>query len=501
MLIYIQNLYNNYPYRTILVLALFFRVLAVIFSPGFAMSDDHFLVIHVANQWLTGIPLWFNQEVAAGHSIIYPGLHYILFYILNMLGIVNPKILMIIVRLLHAVFSMLTVIYGYKIALKIADQKTANRVGLLLAIFWLAPFMSVRNLIEVVCIPPLVIGAYLLLPGEEKQKAYIGLVAGIIIAFAFIIRYQSLVIIGVIGLVLLFEKQWKIFWLYALGVLLTAFCVQGVADWIAWGYPFASLKQYIVYNLANRHNYVTGPWYQYLALLIGVFIPPVSLYLLYGCTRMWKRAALIFWPVLIFLLMHSYFPNKQERFILPVYPFIIILGVAGWNLLRDEQAWLHRLHRFIKGSWIWFWSVNFILLMVLTFNYGKKSQIEPMHFFRTQEDTRGIIVEYNRSGLPWFPKFYLGKDIPVFRLHAGKTEEQFLAELAKPGYAKPNYVFFYGDEKLHERIVRIEKLLKVKLIFQETVKPSFIDGLLHTMNPKHNKNITSHIYKIVNIEE
>jgi hypothetical protein len=473
-----------------------FRLLAVFFSPGFAMSDDHFLVIHVANEWLKGISLWFERDVATGHSIIYPGLHYLLFYFLKELGFVNPQVLMGIVRFLHAAFSMLTVMFGYKIMLKISDKKTAATAGMLLAIIWFAPFMSVRNLIEVVCIPPMMVAVYLLLPGEDKTNYRRAFWAGMIIAGAFIFRYQSLLIVGGIGLVQLYQKHWKLFCFYSSGFLLAVFLTQGIVDWITWGFPFASLQQYVVYNLEKRSSYVTGPWYQYLLLLSGAFIPPVSLFLFYGSVRMWKRAALIFWPVLLFLMLHSYFPNKQERFILPVYPFILLLGVAGWKIVMEEKGWLRKNLGFIQGSWIWFWCINSVLLIGLTFTYGKKSQVELMNFFRTQTDTRAIIVEYNRGGLPWFPKFYLGREITVYRLHAEKPVEQFLQETYASGRPAPNYVFFYGNEELAARKMRLEQLLNVNLVYIKTIEPSFIDGLLHTLNPNHNKNLTSYIYKI-----
>jgi hypothetical protein len=500
MVDYFQKVFEIYPMRTILVLAAFFRLLAVFFSPGFAMSDDHFLVIHVAHMWLKGIPVWFDRGAAAGHSIIYPGLHYLVFYLLREIGLTNPKTLMIIIRLIHAAFSMLTVLFGYKIALKLCDRKTAATGGLLLAVFWLAPFMSVRNLIEVVCIPPLVVGVYLIMLSDEKDSRVYELLSGVVIGLAFVFRYQSSIFLGGVALVLLFRKKWKTCMLYCIGIALSIFMLQGVTDWIAWGYPFASLKQYIVYNLAKRYAYVTGPWYQYLILITGVFIPPVSLYLLFGTARMWKRAAMIFWPVLLFILLHSYFPNKQERFIMPIYPFIIILGMAGWQLLVDENEWLRKFRKFIEGSWIWFWCINGLLLLIFTFNYGKKSQVEPMNFFRKQIDTKGIIIEYNRGGLPWFPRFYLGKEIPIYRLHPGKPVEQFLREVQAYQSVLPNYLFLYGNEKIKERINRIEILLHVKLSLIKIIEPGFVDALLHRMNPKHNKNLTSYIYKIKEIE-
>ena len=59
----------------------------------------------------------------------------------------------------------------------------------------------------------------------------------------------------------------------------------------------------------------------------------------------------------------------------------------------------------------------------------------------------------------------------------------------------PNYVFFYGKEDLENRIVRVERLLGNRLQFAHQIDPSLLDMILHILNPKHNINLTSFIYK------
>lgn len=492
----LKSTWETRPLIIILILAAIFRILAAIFSKGYAMSDDHFVVIHVAQRWLEGYDNWFNEGHPVGFSLVYPGLHYIFFYLLKYIGITDPQTKMMLVRLIHAFYSLLIVLFGYLITLKLDSLKTAKQVGLILAVFWILPFMSVRNLIEVVCIPPLIIGFYLIISAIDKQNYKYLLWAGISFGIAFAFRYQTLIFTGSVGLILLFQKEWKNFIHFSSGTILSLFLVQGLVDWIAWGYPFAGFHYYIIHNISHRFSYIIGPWYQYLLLILGMFIPPVSFFLLFGFVKTWKKYAILFWPTFLFLIFHSYFPNKQERFILPLLPFIIILGIVGWNrYLRESDFWANK-KKWLRVSWIFFGIVNGILLLILTFTYPKKTRIEPLVYLSHKNDVTGIIIEYNKKNMPWFPRFYLAKKIPVLRFYPEKTVPEFKEELAMQKNNLPNYVFFYGNDALDERIKKLENLLEVKLIFERRINPGLIDEILFLLNPKHNLNLTSFIYKI-----
>ena len=63
-------------------------VISVIFSKGWGMLDDHFLIIEPAQAWAEGINFenWLPDGHNAGlqpdgHSFLYSGIHYLLFFI------------------------------------------------------------------------------------------------------------------------------------------------------------------------------------------------------------------------------------------------------------------------------------------------------------------------------------------------------------------------------------------------------------------------------------
>ena len=347
---HIKELWENNPIKLIKWLTVITRLVAAIFSKGYGMHDDHFLIIEAAQSWVDGydynnwLPGSTTDAVPSGHSFFYVGIHYLILLFLKSIGIIDPQTKMFVIRVLHGVFSLITVYFGYKITLKLSDKNTARITGLLLAVFWFMPFLSVRNLVEVVCIPILIYGIWIIVKHSDNKKAIkYYLLSGIIIGLAFSVRFQTIIFAGGIGLALLLKLRWKEAILYGLGFFLSAALVQGGIDYFIWGRPFAELGEYIRYNLENATTYITGSWYNYILLILGLLIPPISFFIFFGFFRTWKKHLIIFLPAFIFLVFHSIFPNKQERFILPILPFVIILGMVGWqDFVLKSSYWKQR---------------------------------------------------------------------------------------------------------------------------------------------------------------
>jgi hypothetical protein len=490
----ISSVWEKRPLWIIMGLALFFRVLAAVFAKGYGMHDDHFCVIDVAQQWLNGT-LSVIDKGDNVRSLIYPWLHYALFFALEKCGMFDPQFKMFIVRLLHAMYSMLTVYFGYKTALLITDKKTAGRCGLLLAVFWILPFMSVRNLIEFVCIPPMMIGAYLLVLSDVRVRRILPVFAGVMMGLAFTFRFQTIVFAGVAGIVLLVKKRWLSVIGYGLGFLFFGCVVQTLSDvCLAHTYPFASfVNACYLFTIHDSSGYPVGPWYQYIGLLAGVFIPPLSLLLLYGFLKTWKTRAQLFWPTMMFLIVHSIIVNKQERFILPIVPFVLLLSVIGWTEIEGRGFWANH-KKTVRGLWWWFWAVNTVLLCVVSTTYSKKSRVETLTYLSHKNDVRGIVIETQDNSPPLAPLFYLTKAVPVYYLPSSKKIETLKVEIDSIGKPAPNYAVFLSQGNIQKRVARLDSLMH-GLRFEYTITPSFIDGLLYMMNPRHNVNQSSSIYK------
>lgn len=116
----VMVLFKERPLAGILLAAVLARLLAVIFSKGFAFFDDHFLIIAAVQRWMeTGTP----GDMAGGGRIIYLGFHYLLFILLDKLSMTDPQVKMYFVRFFHAAYSLLVVIFGYMLAKRLACLK------------------------------------------------------------------------------------------------------------------------------------------------------------------------------------------------------------------------------------------------------------------------------------------------------------------------------------------------------------------------------------------
>ena len=498
----LRRTWEKNPLSLILILAAIFRVLAAFFSRGYGMQDDHFLVIEPAQAWADGInyqewlPWGRSNVVPDGHSLFYSGLHYLLFLFFNTIRLTDPQLKMLIVRLLHATFSLGVVWYGYKITLRISGQKEASLAGLLLALLWFMPMLSVRNLVEMVCIPFMMAGTWKLLIADDTSRPWLSyLLGGIIMGIGFSIRFQTVIFIGGAGLALLLMKRWLPAFIFGLGALLAILPVQGLIDFRIWGYPFAEFREYVIYNLQAANDYVTGPWYNYLLLLAGILLPPVSLFLIAGFFRLWRKQLLIFLPAFLFLLFHSFFPNKQERFIFPVIPFFVILGVAGWSLiLKNSPFWISR-RMLIKRSWVFFWIINSAILLVVSVAYSKRSQVEAMSYLSKYKDLKVILSENsNHDGYRMFPQFYLGQWIEIVSKSRDTiTTYSPLHDSVSESLKNARFVMFSETGNLDRRLESLKKELP-SLVYETTINPGFVDAVMFRLNPV-NLNQTIIIYR------
>lgn len=491
---------QNHPLGLVLIIAFILRIIAVFFAKGFGMHDDHFLYIEVPQSWVDGLdynnwlPWSKGNQGPSGHSFVYPGFNYLVLWIFDAIGIHSPEIKMWLIRLIHALLSLLTVSLTYKISNRLANEKVAFKASLLIAAVWFMPWLSVRNLVEIVCIPFLFLSIWQLYKTREDtslNEYWLVFLSGIWSGVAFSIRFQvSFFILG-LGIAILIKREFFKAFLFSLGFLFVAVISQGIIDYFIWGKPFTEFIEYIRYNLHHSGDYPNGPWYNYILLVLGILIPPYSFMLSVGFFKSWRKHLLIFLPVILFFAFHSYFPNKQERFILTVVPFIILLGVAGWSEISAKMQ--HKfLPKFEKISiWI-FVLINIIALSFISTMYSKRSRIESMIYLSKYQNIRSLLIENsNESSTQYPPLFYLKQWPSCYVV----TSEKPVNTSAIPWVEStiPDFVLFLEDQNLKSRVENIKTVLP-DLVYDTTIKPGFIDNVLHEINP-NNRNYEIAIYR------
>jgi len=492
---FIKHWCKKDPILALTVIALVPRLIAAVFSQGYFAHDDHFLVVEAAGSWVDGADynnwLPWNQGDSprpSGHSFFFVGLHYVVLYALKTIGVSDPKMMMIVVRTLLAIWSLIVVRVGYRIALRLSNEEIAWRAGLFLAVFYFMPFLAVRNLVEVACIPFLMLGAYHLIRNKDEITLKDALIAGIWIGLAINIRFQTLFFAVGPGLAFLMQKKWKHTIYYGLGILAPIVALQASIDMLLWGRPFAEITEYVLYNLNNTTTYGVLPWYNYLLLLAGIFLPFLGLAVIFGSFR--RTTPLLLWlPTLLFIAIHSYFPNKQERFLLPVIPLFFVIGYVSWEQWRAASKWWQKNDGLWRGHLVFVHALNFILLAVLCVTYSKRSRVEALYSLRDHRPLRGIIIEdtYGQEA-PMPPLFYLGQwDLHV--LPWTDPSADLSAALSDyPFDERPEIILFFGTEDLNERIARATEAMGPLHEIGRS-EPGLVDRVVHWLNPV-NRNET-----------
>jgi hypothetical protein len=354
------------------------------------------------------------------------------------------------------------------------------------------PYVSVRNLIESFSIPFLLWGIYETAKtemGKSKNLHRSWAWAGVAFGLAFIIRWQMAAAILGVGLYLIYRKQWRgLGWISAFGLI--PVLAEAVWDWWAHGLFFGSFWVYIQHNLAHSRDYIVGPWYRYLLLLIGLFIPPFSFLFLAATVRWAKRFGVLTWAALAFLIVHSIVPGKQERFILPIFPLLALMGTAGISFWQESRP---SLRPWIRWGWRWFWGINAVLLILTIFNYSQKARIASFIYLYERGDAKGVVVDFTERGT-LLPLYYLdGADPSRPRPHVYRayTPADFdtlrLRYLGKTGppVVPLNYVIIFSQGKLEEHLKVINEHLGRAEVLTH-ISPSLVDRVLLWLNPKYN---------------
>ena len=109
-----------------------------------------------------------------------------------------------------------------------------------------------------------------------------------------------------------------------------------------------------------------------------MFLFPWGVVAFYGFLRSWRKYFMLFFPVTFYIIVHYLIPYKEERFMLNILPFYLILVVAGLNNLKRNSEFVARhtvLSRWVVLSFV---IVNIPLLAVASTASMRTPQVESL---------------------------------------------------------------------------------------------------------------------------
>jgi len=446
---------KQHPYLSILILALFLRILAVIWSQGFMASDDHYQTITVAWNWHSSGEC-FNEDGEltwgdiAGRDIMRSPLYniflLILFKIGSFLGLSSLYSQMFLQRIVHALLSFILIIYTHKYLKEEFDDNTANLGALIMSVFFIIPFASVRNLIEM-CSAELLLPALYIAHIALKRKIYNKLfIAGILAGLAWMIRPHSiLAVLPVIPIIWFEARKIKPLLLFC-SALLVVVLFSGFLDLFTVGSFLWTSFKYITANLSSA-PWGEQPFYQYAILIVSILFPPFSFVFLAAIFQkaVIYRHKIMFWGFTSFFVIHSLYRSKFERYMIPALPLLIILGLAGLYYWYHKRNWYYRRKKLRIGLWVYAAIINLIFLVPTTLNYSHKGRIEPMIFLNHQPQVSSVLFDCSEREL-LLPYQYLDLDsIPIANITS-------YSEINDLQITKPDYAVIFTENKLAEHI-------------------------------------------------
>lgn len=203
-------------------------------------------------------------------------------------------------------------------------------VLLTMGFYFAAPFALTRPMYESLSAPFVLWSALSLTRYRQTSALKEILISTLMISLAFALRPQTGIAALAIPALALVKKDGKGFTAAAL-LGLVLFILLGIPDWTLRGSWHYSLQAILFYNVEFGASYAQQPWFYYILLTIGLLWGPFWISKHFPATfKKYWDSQLIHW-IFIFLILglHSFFPQKWERFVIPVLPLLILI-LSDW---------------------------------------------------------------------------------------------------------------------------------------------------------------------------
>jgi hypothetical protein len=494
---------KKHPLLSSLIGAIIIRLIAVIFSCGYMANDDHFETVNVAYRAVqigllndSGLMRW-NAVPSdkISRSPLYVLTLYIQMKVLKLMGISDLDSMMYFIRFIHALLSLLIIWFAYRYIYEATESREYSFLGAaILSFHFLMPYLSVRNLIEMVSADFLVPAVYLAYRGISRDDNRLLFWAGILAGLSWMIRFNTgLAVLPIpVAIWLLTRKFRPVLAFIAGGTVMVIF--SGYLDYLLLGgFGRSSV------NIINAIIFPAGappiprPFWNYLVLILAVFIPPFSFYFLFSFFNraLIRKHLILFSAVSIFFLSHSLVTHKEERFMIPIFPLLVMMGAIGlYTLSKGKPAMIKsRFFRFSAGAAA---AINLILLSIMTINYGHKGMVEPFAYLSHQTDVTGILIDRTER-FKIIPYIYTGFNMPR-RMQIDNPEQLGLEGRDYACFDSVNYFVIFADSNPESHVQMLAAQFPgLRQVYH--IKPSILDWLLHGLNPRHNRLNESYVYK------
>ena len=500
--------------RRVLLAAALVRLIAAIFSEGYIMSDDHFLAVEPVSSWVHGenyhnwYPNAYNEtDHAQPFSYAYYFLNFVILKFCAVIGILNPFIQAFVLRLAHAALSL----WGVYLFVKIAERLISSVTWRMFAIwFWVfggvVTVFSVHQLVETACIPFVLLAYLYVLKYFERERMGALIISALAFSISVGMRYQLVFFPLTLGMYFLWKRKWSGAMLF--GIFFTlGFALTQIDNLLFWHKPiYQHLLDYQSYNATHFADYPSNV-FSYLALITYYIFPVVTFVFLLSLRRRPSHfvpsserpsssgpshivpssegpsstgpshEVQIFIGVAIFIVFHLIFPNRQERFLLPAVPFVLLLMIRTISKRYSCSAPSHLVPSSARPSsngpsraahTAMRWSIYLSAIYTVSYSFyiPKSKYLEASHDLYERGDFQNVVIDnWKGEESVWLPMHYVGKFVHPFSMTNKKSFDQLKQQIShQPLYDSkrlpapaPNYLIIWGKEESNPRAKAYEE--------------------------------------------
>ncbi|RYZ85278.1 MAG: hypothetical protein EOP04_16320 [Proteobacteria bacterium] len=449
-----------------LVIAGFVYVVVVLANTGFLATDEYWdgITRYLPAQKATVMTLIHAEDVKSPLQILPMHAAAQLAY---KLGIESPFNQYRVVIILWGLIGFALSAWAAILLFRDRGELLVKVAILALAFHFAMPGLITRPMFEALAAPWVVLSCAFAVLYDEK-KSWRPLLAGVFCAsMAFVLRQQTGFGALVFVILPVLHKRWRDLALVAISGL-TFFVVSGIPDIFLRGSFHHSLRALADYNFKYGSHYGDQPWHFFLPLIfICLMAPWLMTKYPAGFVKDYFRRYRSLWIVLgFFLLLHSMFSNKFERFLISMIPLMVMLMVPF--IAHFIQTWPKHRWRLISMV-----VVSLLIWFPASFFPAQKNIIDLARFMDVHPEYKVI---YNvENSYDWLPDAFV-------RAPAFESRPIDSAGLAALTLNTCDSILVLNENAVQQNAAVLADRYK----FLERFDVNIIEAISYKLNPEHN---------------
>lgn len=406
-------------HRYIILIALVIYCITAYNSHGYIQEDEHYQIIEFAQLKLGltephYLPWEYHQQM---RSAFQPTVAYAVFSFCKIFSITDPYILAFILRLLTAFLAIFIITQFVKATVNLIEERYQRAYIVFSYLFWFLPFINVRFSSEAWA------GLFFLLAvaiALKNKPSYF--LIGIFLGVSFLCRFQSAILaISLLAWLILIKKETgKNFLKICAGGILIFLLGVMIDRWFYGNFTFTSSNYF--YNTIiddTTKDFGHSKLYAYIkvmlvrpSILIGV---PLIFSLLILFLK--DRRNLFLWITVPFIIIHSFIPHKEYRFLFPLMNFIPVIIIMGIQILKIKQ---NKFSSLIANIILIIFFIANAVILTGAATRAADARVSISRYIHTQYRNKSVKVFYSYWSDYFTPEipanFYKEKNIELIRI-------------------------------------------------------------------------------------